>query len=254
MQEFVRIEIMTERQFKSTPHKQVDKTTPPASTTPAEQPDVVQLQRVLGNQGVQRLLAGGGETRIQAKLSVNAPGDKFEAEAEQVSKEIARMDIQRAGPEEEEMQLARADVQRAGPEEDELQMARVQRAGPEEEEMQLARVQRAGSDEGGFEVGGEIESTIQAQRGSGQAMSDQTRGFFESGFGHDFSNVRVHDDATADSLNRSVDARAFTIGSDIFFRKGEYQPDSQAGRELMAHELTHVVQQGGASVKKDEGE
>jgi Domain of unknown function (DUF4157) len=245
---------MTERQFKTTPQKQADKTTPSVSNT--DQHDLVQLQRLLGNQGVQRLLAKG--TRIQAKLSVNAPGDKFEAEAEKVSKEVARMPygVQRAG-EEDELQMARAnDIQRAGPEEEELQMARandIQRAGPEEEELQMSRVQRASSEtDGGFEVGGEIESTIQAQRGGGEGMGDQTRGFFESGFGADFSNVKVHNDATADQLNQSVSARAFTIGSDIFFRGGEYQPESQAGRELVAHELTHVVQQGGAQVQKDE--
>lgn len=251
---------MTERQFKTTPQKQVEKTTPPVSTT--ESSDLVQLQRLLGNQGVQRLLAKG--TRIQAKLSVNAPGDKYEAEAEKVSKEIARMPygIQRESEggeaEEEEMQLKRADIQRdegGEAEEEELQLARadIQREDEggemEEEELQLQRM--SSEDDGGFEVGGEIESTIQAQRGSGQTMSDQTRGFFESGFGHDFSNVKVHDDATADSLNQSVDARAFTIGSDIFFRSGEYQPDTQAGRELVAHELTHVVQQGGA--EREEG-
>ncbi len=281
---------MTERQFKTTPQHQPDKTTPNVSNTQASSSDLVQLQRYLGNQGVQRLLAKGNGTRIQAKLSVNAPGDKFEVEADKVSKEVARMPygIQRdegGEAEEEEMQLQRAsDIQREDEggemEEEEMQLQRaegsIQREDEggevEEEEMQLKRaegsiqredeggemeeeemqLQRASSEDGGFEVGGEIENTIQAERGGGQAMGEQARGFFESGMGHDFSNVKVHDDSTADQLNQSVSARAFTIGSDIFFRSGEYQPESQAGRELMAHELTHVVQQGGASVKKDD--
>jgi ribonuclease HI len=62
-------------------------------------------------------------------------------------------------------------------------------------------------------------------------------------FGSDFSGVRVHTDDRADRLNRSLDARAFTTGKDVFFRQGEYQPGSPAGNKLLAHELTHVVQQ-----------
>jgi hypothetical protein len=72
----------------------------------------------------------------------------------------------------------------------------------------------------------------------------------EGAFGADFSGVRVHTDSKSDSLNRSVQAKAFTTGSDIFFRSGTYQPASSGGQELLAHELTHVVQQGGASVQR----
>jgi hypothetical protein len=62
--------------------------------------------------------------------------------------------------------------------------------------------------------------------------------------------VNIHADSEADSLNKQVGARAFTTGSDIFFRQGEYNPASSNGQELLAHELTHVVQQGGAGVQK----
>src|SRR5207344_148493 len=72
----------------------------------------------------------------------------------------------------------------------------------------------------------------------------------------DFSGVRVHTDAGADGLNQSLSARAFTTGRDIYFRQGEYNPGSSGGRELLAHELTHVVQQNPDKVKTkgdDEG-
>ena len=71
----------------------------------------------------------------------------------------------------------------------------------------------------------------------------------------DFSGVRVHANAHADGLNRSLQARAFTVGQDIYFRHGEYSPGSSTGRELLAHELTHVVQQSPGTVQtKPDGE
>jgi Domain of unknown function (DUF4157) len=95
------------------------------------------------------------------------------------------------------------------------------------------------------EVAPEIEGSIQQERRSGQGLDHGVRRQMESSFGADFSGVRVHTDHKADSLNRDLSARAFTTGQDIFFRQGAYQPASSDGRELIAHELTHVVQQGG---------
>jgi hypothetical protein len=71
----------------------------------------------------------------------------------------------------------------------------------------------------------------------------------ESAFGTNFGGVRIHTDAEANKLNRELSALAFTTGSDIFFRDGQYSPDTSGGRELLAHELTHVVQQSGARVQ-----
>jgi ppGpp synthetase/RelA/SpoT-type nucleotidyltranferase len=71
----------------------------------------------------------------------------------------------------------------------------------------------------------------------------------EQAFGADFSQVKVHTDSESDKLNKSIQAKAFTTGKDIFFKKGEYQPDSKPGQELLAHELTHVVQQNGNQVQ-----
>ncbi|MBV9772855.1 MAG: DUF4157 domain-containing protein, partial [Gemmatimonadetes bacterium] len=99
----------------------------------------------------------------------------------------------------------------------------------------------------GGEVDADVESSIRASRGAGQALDGATRGAMESAFGADFGAVRIHTGPRADALNRSLAARAFTTGSDIFFREGEYAPGSAAGKELLAHELTHVVQQGGSA-------
>ena len=72
----------------------------------------------------------------------------------------------------------------------------------------------------------------------------------EQAFGADFSGVKVHTDGQSDQLNQSIQARAFTTGQDIFFRQGQYDPGSKGGQELLAHELTHVVQQNGGAVQR----
>jgi len=108
---------------------------------------------------------------------------------------------------------------------------------------------------GQVEVQPDIEQAINAKRGGGQRMDSKIQGQMETAFNADFSGVRVHADAEADHLNRSLNARAFTVGRDVFFRSGSYNPGSSTGRELIAHELAHVVQQaGGISPKLTVGQ
>jgi hypothetical protein len=95
-----------------------------------------------------------------------------------------------------------------------------------------------------------VERSIESARGGGHGLDTSVRGQMEPAFGADFSGVRVHTDARADSLNRSLSAKAFTTGQDIFFRKDAYSPGTSSGRELLAHELTHVVQQNGDQVHR----
>jgi hypothetical protein len=104
--------------------------------------------------------------------------------------------------------------------------------------MALHRKVAAGAD-----VHPEVEECIQGARGGGQRIDGQVRTRMESAFGSDFGGVRVHTDTRADALNQTLNARAFTTGQDIFFRQGAYNPGGSSGRELLAHELTHVVQQ-----------
>jgi len=80
-------------------------------------------------------------------------------------------------------------------------------------------------------------------RSPGQTLPPATRGFMESRFGHDFSQVRVHTDAQAAESARAVNARAYTVGRDIAFGSGQYAPGSSTGQHLLAHELAHVMQQ-----------
>lgn len=97
---------------------------------------------------------------------------------------------------------------------------------------------------------GESERVIEARRGRGRPLPDAVRPTLETTLGSDLGGVRVHTDDTADALNRSMQANAFTTGSDIFFRSGQYDPTSTAGMRLLAHEATHVVQQSPASARR----
>jgi hypothetical protein len=105
-------------------------------------------------------------------------------------------------------------------------------------------------DGGGLLAGGRVHPDVTAQiaarRGAGTPLEPAVRDQMSSALGDSFADVRVHTDPLATALARSVQARAFTTGSDIFFSEGTYSPSSPSGRELLAHELTHVVQQRGA--------
>lgn len=96
---------------------------------------------------------------------------------------------------------------------------------------------------GPSEVDDETAERINRQRGSGQPLDSAVQQQMSASTGHDFSGVKVHTDPEADALSQQLGAKAFTTGQDVFFREGTYQPHTAGGQELLAHELTHVVQQ-----------
>jgi len=205
---------------------------------------VLQLQQTYGNRYVQRLIES---MRGQAKLTVNDPNDIYEQEADSVAHAVsnhAPTQIQRQEEEEEE-----SEEEKEEEEEIQAQLFLQRQDIPEEEEKLQTKhadfIQRQVTDLVP-EVDPEIEGKISAARGRGEPLDDNTREPMEQAFGTDFSGVRVHNDANADALSQSLQARAFTTGQDIFFRSGEYNPASSAGQQLLAHELTHTIQQGGA--------
>ena len=93
----------------------------------------------------------------------------------------------------------------------------------------------------------DVEAAIAASRGGGRPLDAGARERFAPSLGDPLHDVRVHDDTAADGLARSVAARAFVVGSDLFFAEGEHLPGTAGGDRLLAHELTHVAQQRGAS-------
>lgn len=206
--------------------------------------------------------------RSQGKLSISQPGDIYEQEADSVAQQVMqrmaqpvnRQSIQReALSEEEELQMKPlansitplVQRQQAPEVQEELQMKSLdnstlqrQEVPEDEEELQMKpMVQRQA--ESGTDAAPDLEASINQARGGGQPMADNIREPMEQAFGADFSGVKVHTDGQSDQLNRSIQARAFTTGQDVFFGQGEYNPGSRGGQELIAHELTHVVQQNG---------
>jgi hypothetical protein len=95
-----------------------------------------------------------------------------------------------------------------------------------------------------------LESQLQSSKGQGSPLPEQTKSSMESGFGADFSGVNVHTGSQAADMNKQLGAKAFTHGGDIYFNEGEYQPGTTSGDQLLAHELTHTVQQGAAKTGK----
>jgi hypothetical protein len=190
-------------------------------TAPALQSttDALTLQRAIGNRRTSQL--------VQRKLTVGAAHDPLEREADRVAEQVvSRASIQR-NPEEDELMMKRVDISRA----------------PEDEDELLAK--RTGMLDA-FDAGSDFESKLGSSP-SGAPLDGKTRSQMEAGIGADFSRVRVHTGDHASSLNRSISARAFTRGSNVYFDRGQYNPGSIAGKRLLAHELTHVVQQGGAT-------
>jgi hypothetical protein len=141
-------------------------------------------------------------------------------------------------------------------EEEELQMKSVRRDGAEEEELQskptLQRqeIQAKSGDGGGFTVDGDLEQRILQKKGAGRSLPADIQTDMESRFGADFSRVRLHTDSESAQVSKSLKARAFTHGHDIFFNSGETSFNSAKGKKLLAHELTHVIQQMGYGKKR----
>ncbi|MFQ5433400.1 MAG: DUF4157 domain-containing protein [Anaerolineae bacterium] len=251
-------------------------------------PTVAALQRTIGNQAVGRLLiqpkltlgpvgdkyeqeADAVAKQVVSHLSVSSqPTTQRQEEEELQMMPVTAMQRQ----EEDELQLKPVTaVQRQ--EDEDLQMkpiTAVQRQEEEDLQMKPVTAVQCQEDEelqmksvtavqrqtekgyGGGEISTDIEQSIQSARGSGQSLPSNVRAPMENAFGTDFSGVKVHTDSQSDTLNQSLQARAFTTGQDIFFRQGEYNPGSSGGQELLAHELTHVVQQGGSEAQRQEEE
>lgn len=183
------------------------------------------LQRAAGNQALQR--------RPHTALAVSRPGDRFEREADAVAAWVMRQEGGAASRPAEASALVA--VQR-------IATPRAMRQEEEPDDLDgLVQPQASGAGTPGTVPSSVIPPT------SGQPLPPGTRGFMESRFQQDFSGVRVHTDGDSAQAARTLHAQAFTVGRDIYFGAGHYSPTTRAGQQLLAHELTHVVQQGGSA-------
>ncbi|ABW33211.1 eCIS core domain-containing protein [Acaryochloris marina] len=166
---------------------------------------------------------------IQRKLTLGQPGDKYEQEADRVASQVVQ---QINAP-----SLSQFNQGQSVQQEKELE------GGMQAKSLRAAIQRRqAMTDE---EASADLESAINSARGSGKSLDARLQRSMGQVMGADFSEVKVHTDTQSDQLNQSIQARAFTTGQDVFFREGAYQPGDRGGQELIAHELTHVVQQVG---------
>lgn len=225
----------------------------PGTLTPA---GIIALQRTVGNGAVRHLIR-------PKRGDDGTPGDRYEQEvyrfaagvhstpAASVSNPVRLQaeddDLVQASP---LAGLPTPAVQRQDEEDEERVQASgliptVQRQDAEEDLIQAKSARRAESSDGSFEAGASLESRLAAHRGGGQPLPDDLRSELEPKFGSDFSAVRVHTGPESVQMNRELGAQAFTHGTDIYFGEGKYAPGSLEGKKLLAHELTHVVQQTG---------
>ncbi len=207
---------------------------------------ILHLQRTIGNHALQRLLQSNAEGRyaesltpastrfghdfsripifspppvqVQPKLTVSAPGDRYEQEADRVADQVMSM------PDLQVNESTELPTQRQAVEEDNLIRAK---SIPGQTQH----------------ISSSLAVRIERLRGGGQSLPSSMRAFFESRFGHDFSGVRVHTASHANETAEALNAHAFTLGRDIVFGARQYAPATSEGRRLLAHELTHVVQQ-----------
>ena len=165
---------------------------------------------------------------VQPKLMVNAPNDAYEQEADAVADRVMRKPLVSSKAQGTQGMLA-SSVQR--------------KCAHCEEDKKQKPVMRKAEGRGGFETSPAFASQLSNTRGGGQAMPSETRGFMESRFGRNFSQVRIHTGGSAANMNQDIQAKAFTHGSDIYFNQGEFSPNTEGGKRLLAHELVHTVQQ-----------
>jgi hypothetical protein len=179
--------------------------------------NVNSLQDGIDKESLQRL-------PVQRKLTIGSPNDPLEHEADAVADKVMRM------PEPRFIQRKCADC--------------------EEEEMLQQKplassitpfIQAKGNDS--ETASDAISQRISSTRSSGSSMDSNTQNFMESRFGKDFSNVKIHTGDYAAQLSEELNAQAFTVGNDIYFNSGRYDTGSYSGKHLLAHELTHTVQQ-----------
>lgn len=215
---------------------------------------IIRLQRTLGNQAVARML---NSQKVQSSMTFGEPDDRYEPEADCVSEQLMRMTS--AKPEDAfslNRAASRSTVNITCDDCEEKIRRTTESPGQLEEENfeEEDRTIRAKEFTGRSPtVSLETDGWIRGLHGRGQPLPRKIRDSMGLRFGHDFDGVQVHSYRDAALKARSLGARAFTYGQDIVFDSGQYAPHTGAGQRLLAHELTHVVQQGGAPARKVPG-
>ncbi|WP_206610970.1 eCIS core domain-containing protein [Mariniphaga sediminis] len=266
-------------------NKPVDKSITPLLQRQEEPEEMMQMQPVEEEEVVQQQAAEEEESlqmqpeKEEEPLQMQSAGEEEEMVQSQANEEEETV-RQQPGEESESLQALntegetlqrqsengqpvlpkRADnvIQKQEKEEEEPREVQLS----EEEEMQPVMAEKEGQVQAKSDstpvVPAGFESGLNGSKGSGSPLPSGVKSQMESGFGTDFSNVRIHTDSGAAQMSRQIGAQAFTHGSDIYFNEGKFNPASESGQHLIAHELTHTVQQGASVqpklVQRQEGE
>ncbi len=235
-----------------------------ASQDVQRQEDEEEIQTELEPGAVQRQ---EDEEEVQTKLEPEAI--HRQEDEEEIQTKPASGDIRRQEDEEEiQTKLGSGAIRRQEDEEEiqtKLESGAIRRQEDEEEiqtklesgairrqedEEEIQTKSSSGSSLAGFQVNDSFESKLKSTRGQGEPLPNRFRSDMESRFGMGFDGVRVHHSSHDGELSRSISAQAFTLGHDIYMGSGKYDPYSTSGKRLLAHELTHVVQQSGGIGRK----
>jgi len=176
------------------------------------------------------------EKKEEDKLVQKAEKKEEDRPVQKAEKKEEEKPIQKAEKKEEDKPIQKAEAEENND---------VQTKHEEEEKNEHPPIMHKKKEGNGSDKSSDISERIKKTKGKGQPMSEKTARQMEQAFGADFSNVTIHTDEQSASLNKDMHSVAFTNGSDIYFAEGQYNPDSSSGKTLLAHELTHVIQQTG---------
>jgi hypothetical protein len=180
----------------------------------------------IAEKGFRTISVAENVAHVQRKIAIGSLNDPFEQEADTMADRVMRM------PEP-------GFVQRKCAHCEEEEKGKLQR-------KTLATFIQRKEGNGTSELNEEVSGYIHQTKGNGQSLNGNTRSFMESRFGADFSEVKIHTGAQPAKMAQSINAQAFTFGKDIYFNDGKYDPETTDGKQLLAHELTHTIQQSGA--------
>jgi len=178
-----------------------------------------------------------GKQIVQPKLSIGSTNNAFEQEADAIADKVISISDAMASTTPHTRPLVQRKCAQCEQEE------KLQKKPLASAVTPLIQQQSHGTEAGAASQA--LSQQISSSKGGGTGMDNNTRAFMESRFGADFSTVKIHTDNQAVQMSRALNAHAFTVGSDIYFNEGQYKPAHTSGKHLLAHELTHVLQQSG---------
>lgn len=191
-------------------------------------------------------------SQAQLKIAVGKANDAYEVEADNVADKVVANANQTSVQKQQDEHATNGSILQKQEEEEAQAKPLLQKQEEEEaqakpllqkQEEEEAQTKRQPGSASASHVSDSINQRLGARKGAGQKMSANVQSFMQQQFQKDFSGVRIHTDAEAVNISRSMQAQAFALGKDVYFNQGKYQPDSSEGKRLLAHELTHVVQQ-----------